>query len=76
MGKYPLTRPCTGAYIRLQTQPKSVREMDTGEPGLWGVFLDEDRALPCPSPTANLVGFWKDVIAWMMATVAVSSDGI
>jgi hypothetical protein len=76
MGKYPLTSPCTGAYIRLQTQLKSVRETDAGEPGLWGVFLDKDRALPGPSPTANLVGSWKDVIAWMMAAVAVSSHGI
>jgi hypothetical protein len=33
--------------------------MDTGEP-IWGVFLSkEDRALPGPSPAANLVGIWK-----------------
>jgi hypothetical protein len=56
------------AYIRLQTQPKSVRETDAGDPGLWGVFLDKDRALSGPSPSANLAGFWKDVIVWIMAT--------
>ncbi len=35
--------------------------MDTGDPNIWGVFLriSGKRALPSPSPTANLVGIWK-----------------
>jgi KUP system potassium uptake protein len=35
--------------------------MDAGDPELWGVFpgIPGDRALPSPSPTANLAGIWK-----------------
>jgi len=32
--------------------------MDAGEP-IFGAYSDKDRALPGPSPTANLVGVWK-----------------
>ena len=66
---------CRGIYQAANTA--KIRQRDgCGGPGNWGVFLDKDRALPGPSPTANLVGFWKDVIAWIMAAVAVYSDGI
>ena len=32
--------------------------MDAGEPR-FGAYSDEDRALPGPSPTANLVRVWE-----------------
>jgi len=38
-------------------QPKSVEKRMRGN-HYWGVF-HLDRALPSPSPTANLVGIWK-----------------
>jgi hypothetical protein len=45
-----------------------------GGPDIWGVFLYQDRVLPSPSPSANLEGFWKDVI-WMMVVVVFSAAG-
>src|SRR5512134_3666394 len=33
--------------------------MDTGDPITGRIPRHEDRALPSPSPTANLVGVWK-----------------
>ena len=32
--------------------------MDAGNP-IFGAYSDKDRALPGPSPTANLAGVWK-----------------
>jgi len=32
--------------------------MDAGDP-IYGAYSDKDKALPGPSPTANLVGVWK-----------------
>jgi hypothetical protein len=43
--------------------PKSTGIVDTGDPNHWGEFLSaniENRKLPFPSPSANLVGVWED----------------
>ncbi len=41
----------------LESQPRFARWADAGDPFCWGVFRNlRNRALPGPSPSANLVG--------------------